>query len=901
MGATAADPLSDWLADLARLPEVSFQSPERLWFGAPLLVVLLLVPLARRARAGPAAAPFLLRALLLLALLAVLLEPVVPETRTQTGRLVVLADVSPSVGDAGRRDVERYLEASPAPFDLLPFGAEPHALQDHARLEPDPRDATDLAAALRRAAVHAPASPRRVVVLSDGRATVPGAGDAAMRLRADGAEVFAVAVPADDPATPPELAVRGLDLPPVEERRAPFPLTVEVEASAATRATVTLFVDGEARRVEDVALQAGASPVSFSELKLEPGRHLVQALVASDRTPEDNVMGAMVEVPGIPRVLLLAKDERKALLAQALAVQGLFADVKPAADDHAFSQYDAVVLLPDAPVADLERHAAALAEFVGRRGGGLLALGGARGKGLARLYGTPVAFLLPLEVEPKPEEPEPSPPEPEADEKPRIEIVEEEKEAYPITLCLVVDRSGSMIGYKLRQAQLAAIAAARTLTKEDRLAVLAFADDVELVLAPRTAGDVEGIARAVGGLRAEGHTAMFHGLAAAYEVMRREETPIRHVVLVSDGRPTDSGPWRDLVTKMSSEKITLSCVGIGMDLDTHLLGQLSKWGRGQIWHARPDQIPQVITQDTLRVVKARGRRGEDAERARPDEEEPPEERPPERPPEPRPEPPPPPAAVAIVAERGAPREMLKGLEDPELPRVAAVEEGKPRFASWVAARAGADGPPLLAYWRIGLGTAAALAIDVEAPELAELREHPEFGRLMAQLVRSVLPDTRAEPFVLDHRVEDSVLKLRVRGEDGLARTDLPVGVRTEGADLEIRRRADGYEATLPSRREATRVTVRLGPADAPLLERSLVVPPSSNPELARTGADRAALLRLVGDRARLDAPRGQVLAVPSRTFVRPRPCRLPFLLIAAILLPLDAWTRRRARGRALRA
>jgi hypothetical protein len=278
--------------------------------------------------------------------------------------------------------------------------------------------------------------------------------------------------------------------------------------------------------------------------------------------------------------------------------------------------------------------------------------------------------------------------------------------------------------------------------------------------------------------------------------------------------------------------------------------------------------------------------------------------------------------------------MLKGVPDADLPEVAGVEEGRPRFASWVAARAGPDGPPLLAYGRVGLGTAAALAVDPEAPSAQGLREHREFPRLMAQLLRSILPDAPVEPLALERAVrDDSRLTLRLLGEDGRRRTDLEVLAWCEGRPLKVARRADRYEVELPPRERPALVTVRCaargdaaaegsaapapaaeadpaapGPAapapaagtdpssPRPLLERSFVVPPSENRELLRTGPDRGALLRMAGHRGRLDPSPERALAAPESHTTRERPLELPFLLMAAILLPFDAWARRRARS-----
>jgi hypothetical protein len=231
--------------------------------------------------------------------------------------------------------------------------------------------------------------------------------------------------------------------------------------------------------------------------------------------------------------------------------------------------------------------------------------------------------------------------------------------------------------------------------------------------------------------------------------------------------------------------------------------------------------------------------------------------------------------------------MLKGVPDEDLPRVAHVEKGEPRFAAWVAVRDEEERRPVLAYRRVGLGTSAALLVDPEAEP--ELRTHPELPRLLGQLARSVLPDVEAALLAVEHRVVETAgerrLEIRVLGEDGLPRTDLPV----EADGLETTRRADRYEAVLPPDDRPRTVTVRVGS----LLERSFVVPPAASAERAATGADHALLVRLAGDPLLVDRPAAESLDRPTEQVPFRRPLPLPFLLLAAILLPLDAWARRR--------
>ena len=147
------------------------------------------------------------------------------------------------------------------------------------------------------------------------------------------------------------------------------------------------------------------------------------------------------------------------------------------------------------------------------------------------------------------------------------------------------------------------------------------------------------------------------------------------------------------------------------------------------------------------------------------------------------------------------------------------------------------------------------------------------------------------------------LYLQLYGEDGRPRTDLPMSVLLQSAsgdaaprrpeELCMRRRGEHYEAALPPTGGLMRAM--LSADEATFGERKFVLATPRPRELRETGADRELLLTLVGGaQARLDAPPQSVLRAPRVTKREEKPWRLPFLLLAAILLPLDAWVRRRS-------
>ncbi|MHC4952371.1 MAG: VWA domain-containing protein [Planctomycetota bacterium] len=911
--AETAGRLADWLA---RMQEVEFLAPTRAWLAIPAILVVIVAPLLRRRKHAPVALSLALRALAVAAVMVVLCEPFFIERGEREGTVVILADVSPSVGERGIERERAILGRAEEARDLVAFGSRASGVAQAADLAPDPVGATDIGGALRFGAAHAGAKrPARLVLMTDGRSTTGPAGATADRLREQGIEIVALGVPDDPPVTPPPVQLRELRPQEAEEPGEVPPLRAVAEASAATTVRATLYVDGRAAGTRDWPLKKGANELTLPPPQLPPGRYHVQLLLEGDLSPDDNVAETTLDVRGAPRVLCITGENRKSLIGEALKKQGMEVTVKAAEEAGALDDYDCVVVLPGANAEAVDRRSGDLAAFVGTRGGGLLAVGGSEGPGLARFADTPTSFLLPVEVRARqPAEQAPTPPEEKSDPQPKIEIKEEKTQAYPITLCLVVDRSGSMQGQKMQQAKIAAASAARALTPEDRFCVIAFGDKAEVVVPPQPAGDAGRVMRALGPLPASGRTVMYAALESAYKLLEKEPSPIRHLVLISDGVPTDTGRWRDLVLAGTGRKITLSCVGIGFQVDRRHLGRLSSWGHGKLWsvvHAH--EIPQVVTQDTLRVVRTRNERGKDAERSAPKKDPEKEKKPePEKKKEPdRDQPPTPPErapALQLRANASAPREMFLGIPDDELPDVGGIEQSKPRFASWVAASAApekkngadeGDGPaPVVAYRRVGLGTSATLMVDPESRGGAPLREHREFPRMMAQLVRSILPDGSPARVQLRTRLADNGNRLvfLVYGEEGRRRTDLPVAWTLSGGEGALVRRSDRYEADLPPRAKPTLAYVRVGPAEQPLLERRFVIPASRDPERAETGIDEAALVRLAGGADRVGLPAAEALSPPVAAISNPRPLGLPFLFIAAILLPLDAWARRRAKS-----
>ncbi len=555
-------------------------------------------------------------------------------------------------------------------------------------------------------------------------------------------------------------------------------------------ARADLFVAGVGAAVADAGSREEAA------VRLGAGRHVIEVR-ARDRLGRPRGRALLpVHVPGEPRVLLLQEGPEPSALAEALAAQGIPVERRGPADTGDLARFSVVVVGPGA------RGDGALEEAV-RWGLGLLATGGPRdGNGAGRFRGSPLAAALPVFLPPPVPDPPPPPaavppPPPDAPPAPGPEtrLDDGERPGSVVTLLLVVDASGSMAGTKMEMARRAAFAAAETLAPVDRFGLLAFTDEPRWAVAPGPAGDGERILRSLRELSAEGGTDLLPALKEARRALRREETAVRHVIVLSDGVTPPFG-LHDIVDGMVEEGVTLSTVGIGADYDARLLGSLAVRGRGRTYAALdPSALPRIVTMDAVRFAGEAGA----AARKAPDLPDPPQRPADPPPPDPSPDPAVPRGqekerdgdATPLPVEAADPVAALEGLGPwpPALPPEAAPDA---RPATAVALRFAGGGPPLLVLGRHGLGRTAFFAAAADGGDPPRTPgpwpTWERYGAFAARLVRALASPPAGSPAEVVSVVagfEGTAVVLEVGGEGALpaprvellhARGDSPAGL-----------------------------------------------------------------------------------------------------------------------------
>jgi hypothetical protein len=302
----------------------------------------------------------------------------------------------------------------------------------------------------------------------------------------------------------------------------------------------------------------------------------------------------------------------------------------------------------------------------------------------------------------------------------------------------------------MRLAQEAAMAAARTLDGEDRVAVIAFNDRATWIAPFQSAAHQGTLRQQVRSMEAQGGTNFYPALKDGIESILKQRCGIRHIVLLTDG-VTRTAVFSNLVTEGARQGVTLSTVAVGDGADTRLLGLLAGWGRGKLYLALdPQRLPAIVTLDSktfdrdVRDQAVKNDQPLDVDVPTPPERDDPgtdgspttDDGPREAPGQPQG----PPLRFPRTVARAA---ALAGFEQVTWPPLAHAEDVRLRPGAhaplaWTPTDATPAGPALI-LGRALLGRSVVLAADVSGSDARDFQSWERSGAFLAQLVRSVDP------------------------------------------------------------------------------------------------------------------------------------------------------------------
>jgi len=185
----------------------------------------------------------------------------------------------------------------------------------------------------------------------------------------------------------------------------------------------------------------------------------------------------------------------------------------------------------------------------------------------------------------------------------------------PIDLALVLDRSGSMRGQPLEAAKMAAHDAVDLLEEGDRLAIVVYDDQVDVLVPTTLVDDRATLHTAIDRIDLGGSTALHAGWTegAAQLVDLLDPARTARVVLLTDGQANqgvvDPHEIAADVARMAAHGVATSAIGLGRSFNEDLLARVADAGGGRFAHAEtPVELEGVMAAELIGIDATVARR-----------------------------------------------------------------------------------------------------------------------------------------------------------------------------------------------------------------------------------------------------------------------------------------------------
>jgi Ca-activated chloride channel family protein len=177
---------------------------------------------------------------------------------------------------------------------------------------------------------------------------------------------------------------------------------------------------------------------------------------------------------------------------------------------------------------------------------------------------------------------------------------------FGLNLALALDVSGSMYEEdgtgvsRLKRIQQAAIAAIDKLRPHDRIAVVAFAHNAQVVLPSTPLAEKAAVVDVIERIDLfdvdPGGTAMDQGLSLALaevEKQTRQTGQLSQVVVLTDGETSGESACRQLAQDAAQKKIHLTLMGVGTEWNASLIKDLAKLSDGKWYYIDVNEAGEV--------------------------------------------------------------------------------------------------------------------------------------------------------------------------------------------------------------------------------------------------------------------------------------------------------------------
>lgn len=173
-----------------------------------------------------------------------------------------------------------------------------------------------------------------------------------------------------------------------------------------------------------------------------------------------------------------------------------------------------------------------------------------------------------------------------------------------LNLSMVLDRSGSMDGTKMREAREAVKYCVDQMTAEDRFSTVIFDDHIDVLFESQKMNSANKmlLKSEIDTVTSRGSTALHEAwVCGGLQVARHlDNDAINRVILVTDGQAnigeTDPDRIKQQAGSLAETGVSTSTIGIGRDFNEDLLMPMAEAGGGNAWHVQePGDMTRIFT------------------------------------------------------------------------------------------------------------------------------------------------------------------------------------------------------------------------------------------------------------------------------------------------------------------
>lgn len=591
-------------------------------------------------------------------------------------------------------------------------------------------DRTDIAGGIMTAfGIMSDDSSKMVVLLSDGNQNLGEVTNAATMAANNDVKFFVVSPPSTEEEE--EILIKKIIVPKEVSEGEMFNVKVVIQNKndKAVKGNLKLYKDDNLLQEWDTEFKSGISvfEVPYKEEKkgfVKFNTNLDIEDTGHDSDRENNSKFAFVNISGKTRLLYInGSKNKKMYLHEALEDKTITVDIKKPDEIpdtlQEYLDYDSIIFSNVSKEFISDEQMNLIEKYVKDYGGGFVMTCGTNITAEGGYSGTKIEEILPVKIiggEP-----------PKKEKKTRLSVI------------LIIDKSGSMLGRKMLFAKKASVELIKQLKSNDNFGIIAFDTMPYTIvdLKPNEEAKKE-IIRKLSMLHADGGTDIFPAMDSAYQQIMRKDSKVNHVILLSDGNTRSIYYYYNrLISKFQKDNITVSTIAIGSILvNTKLLQDIAEKTKGQFYQLTDViTLPRLIVQDTEHFVSQSDFHEE--------------------------------FFYPIINERS---QILKGINDRQFPPLKGhtITKTKENVEVPLVTNIMGKTDPILANWRYGLGKVVIYASDADARWSSKWINWSMFNKFWSQVVRWSMRDISKANYDIGVKADENEVLLLIESSSEVA-------------------------------------------------------------------------------------------------------------------------------------